>query len=154
MSIFSRRSFGALCQSRKKSTQLNLDTSNYIPRVGLKQFWQPQARPLPFSKLSAGGVQREVEKTHKCNKAWRSILLGRLWPSDDDDDNDIDDDNVYNQKDQCVIKALGGQNMTVCPIVVVPSQALRTGGESPFSGGTMFFIGPRSDHSLPMSLTH
>ena len=59
--------------------------------------------------------------------------------SDDDDDNDIDDDNVYNQKDQCVIKALGGQNMTVCPIVVVPSQALRTGGESPFSGGTMFF---------------
>ena len=85
-------------------------------------------------------MQREVEKTHKCNKA-RSSILGRLWPSDDDDDNDIDDDNVYNQKDQCVIKALGGQNMTVCPIVVVPSQALRTGGESPFSGGTMFFYG-------------
>ena len=83
-------------------------------------------------------MQQDVEKTHKCNKARRSIL-GRLWPSDDDDDNDIDDDNVYNQKDQCVIKALGGQNMTVCPIVVVPSQALRTGGESPFSGGTMFF---------------
>ena len=51
----------------------------------------------------------------------------------------MDDDNVYNQKDQCVIKAPGGQNMTVCPIVVVPSQALRTAGESPFSGGTMFF---------------
>ena len=83
-------------------------------------------------------MQRDVEKTHKCNKARRSILC-RLWPSDDDDDNDIDDDNVYNQKDRCVIKALGGQNMTVCPIVVVPSQALRTGSESPFSGGTIFF---------------
>ena len=83
-------------------------------------------------------MQQDVEKTYKCNKARRSILC-QLWPSDDDDDNDIDDDNVYNQKDQCVIKALGGQNMTVCPIVVVPSQALRTGGESPFSGGTMFF---------------
>ena len=42
MSTFSR-SVGALCQSRKMSTQLNLDTANYIPRVRLKLFWQPKA---------------------------------------------------------------------------------------------------------------
>ena len=45
------------------------------------------------SKLSAGGVKRDVTKIHKCthhlhrNKARRSTL-GCLWPSVDDDDGD------------------------------------------------------------------
>ena len=42
--------------------------------------------------------------------------------------------------------------MTVCPIVVVPSQALRTGGESPFSGGTIFFFYDSSWYNYAKSI--
>ena len=62
----------ALSESRKMTTFSRRSVElgyvklypNSILRVSSKQFWQPQAWPVPFSKLSTGGVQQDVEKTN------------------------------------------------------------------------------------------